>query len=94
MTRWRMTANGITVQSINGELPEQIEQIRQYVDDNKGFVPIKPYLSSLEYDENKPETILAAAYAWLEKTAQMPPIVETDGIDMPEYTESDSGLIY
>lgn len=94
MTRWIMIANGITVQSINGELPEQIKQIRQYVDKNNGFVPIQPYLSSLEYDERKPETILAAAYAWLEETAQMPPIVQTDGIDMPEYTELNENLIY
>lgn len=95
MRYWAVIAGGKKIESNNDALPKQIKQIRTFVDARGGFVPVKPFLSAIEYDEEKPETVLAAAYAWLEDQTGIEPRVETIGIRMPNLEDkTQPGVIH
>ena len=84
MTRfWKVVGDGMVVQMTGDTLPEQIADIRAYVNTLDGAIPVKPYPASISYDESKPETIFAAAYAYVKKKTKSDPVYISEGVVMP-----------
>ena len=83
---WEVIVPGTIIRMEGDTLPDEIDKIREYVDSRDGAVPIKPYPTSIAYDESKPETIFAAAYAYLKYETGFEPFINSSGISMPRDT--------
>jgi hypothetical protein len=85
-TFWEVVGEGTSIRMEGTNLPIQIEDIRSYVKSMDGAVPIEPYPSSIAYDETKPETIFAAAFAYVQQKTGTEAFTRSYGVYMPRDT--------
>ena len=94
-TFWEVTAADIRIRMEGSVLPAEIDDIRKYVKQMDGAVPVEPYPASIAYDESRPDVVLAAAYAYARRVTGFDPLVVTQGISMPTVKERRKpGVVY